>query len=422
MIHNAWLARATIALAFGATIVGCSDTKELVRPEQPIDPIFTSYVALGNSITAGVQSGGINSTTQSQSYTVLLAQKMGTPFRVPYLRLPGCPPPIDNILTGHRVGDGTGETCALRADVDGQAIINNVAVPNAISSDPTDPLGQGANNALSTIILGGRTQVQRALEARPTFASVWIGNNDVLTAAVAGILTPVPGVSPGVTDVETFTQNYNELVQQLVPSGSAESGRFAPGAPSAGVLVGVVNVTAIPLFMPAVAILNPQVKAAAEAFVGKPLTVDASCTPTTQSLIDFRLLPEIRAGTQPDTIACAPIPNHPGLLGNIFVLDAGEIATIVQTVSAYNAVIESAAQALGWAYVDPNPALAQLRESGAVPVVPNLADPSAPFGEYFSLDGVHPSAKLQGVIADVIAGAINDKYGTNLPTSASQAQ
>jgi hypothetical protein len=85
MIRKQWLARGAIALALGATAAGCSDTKELVRPTPPLDPIFTSYVSLGNSITAGLQSGGINSTTQSESYAVLLAQKMGTPFSVPYL-------------------------------------------------------------------------------------------------------------------------------------------------------------------------------------------------------------------------------------------------------------------------------------------------------------------------------------------------
>ena len=408
------LARAAATLAMGVAIAGCSDTKELVRPTPPLDPIFARYVALGNSITAGMQSGGINDSTQMQSYAVLLAAKMGTPFSIPLLSLPGCPPPIDDIVTGHRVGGGTGTTCLLRADVDGQAVINNVAVPNATVSDPTDPLGQGANNALSMLILGGRTQAQRASDARPTFASVWIGNNDVLTAAVAGILTPLPGVSPGLTDVETFTTKYGDMLHQLAPAGSAESGRFAPGAPQGGVLIGVVNVTNIPLFIPAVAILNPQVKAAAEQFIGKTLTVDASCTPTTQSLLDFRLLTEIKAGTQPDTIACAPIANHPRLLGDIFVLDPAEIVTITERVAAYNAAIQQAAEGLGWAYVDPNPALLELRGTGGIPLVPDLTNPAAPFGAYFSLDGVHPSAAGQQLLADLIALGINEKYGTAL--------
>lgn len=407
MIRKAWLAHAAIALALSAAIAGCSDTKDLVRPEQPIDPMFTSYVALGNSITAGFQAGGINATTQSESYAAVLASGMKTPFSIPSLRDPGCPPPIDNIITGHRLGDGTAETCALRSAPQGKAVINNVAVPGTFASDPTDPLAAGASNALTTFILGGKTQVQRALDASPTFVSVWIGNNDVLPAALSGILGPLPGVSPGVTDVQAFADSYNTMLDALTAKGTVEG----------GVLIGVVNVAASPIFIPAVAILNPQVKGAAQAYVGRPLTVDASCTPSTQSLIDFRLLSEIRAGTQPDTIACSPIPNHPRLLGNVFVLDAGELATLAQAVAGYNAAIEARANELGWAYFDPNPPLAELRQSGGVPVVPDLGNPSSAFGTYFSLDGVHPSGAGQALLAQLIAAAINEKYGTSLPTT-----
>jgi lysophospholipase L1-like esterase len=412
MFRNAWLARTAITLAISGVIAGCSDTKDLVRPYQPIDPMFTSYVALGNSITAGFQAGGISATTQSQSYAVALASGMKTPFSIPSLRDPGCPPPIDNIITGHRVGDGTAGTCALRSAPQGQAVINNVAVPGAFASDPTDPLAAGANNALSTFILGGKTQVQRALDANPTFVSVWIGNNDVLPAALSGILAPVPEVSPGLTDVQAFSDSYNAMLDALTAKGTIKG----------GVLIGVVNAAAAPIFIPGAAILNPQVKGAAEAYVGRPLTVDGSCTPTTQSLIDFRLLSEIRAGTQPDTIACSPIANHPRLLGNVFVLDAGELATLTQVVNGYNAAIEARANELGWAYFDPNPALAQLRASGDIPLVPNLGEPTNAFGTYISLDGVHPAGAGQPLLADLIAAAINDTYGTSLPTSASQAQ
>src|SRR3712207_8913200 len=52
------------------------------------------YVAIGNSITAGYQSDGINDSTQARSYAVLLAQAAGTTFRVPALNRPGCQPPI----------------------------------------------------------------------------------------------------------------------------------------------------------------------------------------------------------------------------------------------------------------------------------------------------------------------------------------
>lgn len=410
MIRNAWLARAAIATAIGVAVAGCSDTKDLVRPAPPVDPLFTSYVALGNSITAGYQAGGINATTQSQSYAAVLAAAMKTPFTFPALRDPGCPPPIANLLTGERVDGASPEFCGLRLTLDGKAIINNVAVPGAFASDPNDPLAARADNALSTFILGGKSQVQRALDANPTFVSIWIGNNDVLPAALSGILGPLPGVSPGVTDVDAFVESYDQMLDALTSKGTIQG----------GVLIGVVNVAAAPIFIPAVAILNPQVKGAAEAFVGRPLTVDASCTPSTQSLIDFRLLAEIRAGTQPDTIACSPIPNHPGLLGNVFVLDAGELATLTQVVNGYNAAIEARANELGWAYFDPNPALMELRTSGAIPTIPDLANPTNAFGPYISLDGVHPAAAAHALLAGLIAGAINETYGTLLPTAGAQ--
>ncbi len=58
-------------------------------------------------------------------------------------------------------------------------------MPGANSFDPTGLAG-GGYSPLTTFILGGRTQVQKAVEVDPTFATVWIGNNDVLGFALAG--------------------------------------------------------------------------------------------------------------------------------------------------------------------------------------------------------------------------------------------
>src|SRR5689334_16982535 len=73
---------------------------QLNRPflNTPIDPLFERYVSIGNSITAGFQSGGILDSTQQQSYAVLLAHAMHSPFFVPSLRFPGCPNPIDSVF------------------------------------------------------------------------------------------------------------------------------------------------------------------------------------------------------------------------------------------------------------------------------------------------------------------------------------
>ena len=193
------------AAAIGAVlaVVACESNRDLLGPNPPSGgEIFRSYVAIGNSITAGFQSNGINDSTQRQSYALLLARSMGTRYAYPALAMPGCTPPIANTQTGALVGGAAAGSCAARIPASVTEVLNNVAVPGARVADPTSP-STGSSNALTTFILGGKSQVQKALDADPTFASVWIGNNDVLAAGLSGIL--VGGVVPGLTGI-TITQ------------------------------------------------------------------------------------------------------------------------------------------------------------------------------------------------------------------------
>src|SRR5438445_13580236 len=106
------------ALGILLAVAACHQD-ELFRPypNGPLDPMFTRYVSMGNSITAGYQSDGINDSTQLQSYAVLLSRQMATPFFVPLMNKPGCAPPIDTVFRAsgvpHRLGGGTSTTCAL---------------------------------------------------------------------------------------------------------------------------------------------------------------------------------------------------------------------------------------------------------------------------------------------------------------------
>ena len=94
--------RLSLAALVGVMVAaaGCND--ETVMPPQVPGytggAMFARYVAFGNSITAGIQSGGLSDSLQLLAYPVLLAQAMGTPFNYPKLNNPGCPPPITVIL------------------------------------------------------------------------------------------------------------------------------------------------------------------------------------------------------------------------------------------------------------------------------------------------------------------------------------
>ena len=410
MSNRIWVRGAALlsVVAAGA----CTDHSAKVLGPRPSDAnsIFQSYVALGNSITAGYQSAGISDSTQQRSYAVRLGRDiMGTRFAYASLANPGCPPPLNNFNTQTRVTPtgfpaSTSSSCYLRSGT--AAILNNVAVPGATTFDPDAPSSTltPSANLLTQLILGGENQVQRAREANPTFATVWIGNNDVLAAAVSGMLTAAPGISPGVTPQATFQTNYDKIITDLTA-----------GNPNLkGVLIGVVNVVNAPILFSGRVLQNAAFLGALSQAAGKPVTADpTTCTATTNSLISFQIVAAIRAGTHPSTIFCEKTPQPP--VGDVFVLDSQELATLTTFIGNVNTYISGKAQAIGFGYLDPNRALDSLKTAGQITATgPNFTAPTAPFGKWISLDGVHPSTCAHILIADYLVDAINAKYATTL--------
>lgn len=413
MMRYRSLFRAAPVLAAAAVIGACADNgpTDVVAGLKPVDPLFASYVALGNSITAGYQSGGIVDSTQRQSYAALLAAAMKTRYAYASLVAPGCPPPIANFQTQVRLGGATSTstTCLLRNPNSVATALNNVAVPGALSMDPTAPTSANSNT-LTTFILGGKTQVQKAADANPTFVSAWVGNNDALAAGVQGVIDSVAAKAYGLpgrlTPDSVFRKNYSAMVTGL---------KAIPTVRGA-VLIGVIQVGAAPVLFPAQALFNPAFKAGFDQFVGTPTTILPSCTPTTTALISFQIVSAIRAKQHPALIGCAKNSVPGTAVGDIFVLDATEQTALAAAVTNYNSYIKSQADANGWAYYDPNTTLIALKNpvGGCINVVPNLASATQPFGSCISLDGIHPAAAAHARIAADLTAVINAKYGTKI--------
>src|SRR3979409_382367 len=155
MTHRRTFVAGALSLALLAAACQQDGLFSPLPPQYAGGAMFQRYVSMGNSITAGFQSGGINDSTQSQSYAVLLARAMHTPFFSPLMNKPGCPPPYTNVFTGARFGGGTPTTCALRKT---QAVtppfISNTAVPGALVNDVYTN-GAGAHaNSLTQFFLG----------------------------------------------------------------------------------------------------------------------------------------------------------------------------------------------------------------------------------------------------------------------------
>jgi lysophospholipase L1-like esterase len=409
--------------ARAAALGACAEDAELRLTTPPAAaPFMQRYVAIGNSITAGYQSDGINDSTQARSYAALLAAAAGVPFRAPWLRKPGCQPPIVDFVAQRRLAPPAGERasplpqqCYGLADTAFAAAINNVAVPGANSYDPTGQQGTAVSStALTGLLLGGRTQVERALDLDPTFATVWIGNNDVLSFALAGDTATRAAngnVLTRVTDSATFVVNYNSLVTQLRSRNDSLR----------GVLIGVVDVTNVPLLVP-ISVFNPNgggagfaayqpaANAAVRQIFGRPIQFAPNCAGS-QAAVAFPALRTIAAGANAAlpagaafTFVCAGAQATGG------VLDDAERAVFARRVAGWNAYIAAKADSIGFAYVDPNPLLAQPRATGQIPPFPNLTVPTRPFGPLISNDGVHPGSPAHTLVARALVDAINAKY------------
>lgn len=423
------LAVAALAtLALGACV---GDADVLTTPQNPANggALFQRYVSLGNSITAGYQSGGILASTQANSYANLLAQRAGGPFDQPLFAGPGCPIPFTAPLTP--APQNPTAPC-VRVDVGGPT--SNVAVPGARIADlfltPNDPTN--AFHRLYGLITGGKSEVQAMLDQHPTFVSGWIGNNDALAAAVSGILGPVTaGADSNLTRLSAFSASADQLKNAFQASGA-----------QGGVIIGVVFAdSAAPILQPGAYFF--LARDAAGNFNGKP--VNANCSPVdalgqpnplAANLVSFQIV----------SSAVPQIDCSGTLAGGAYVLDANERAVLDARIAAYNAKLKSVADALGWLYVNPmdilRPFLTTPGSNGrfdnvrkcqllrtattaaqfqaavlnSCPVTGPTAAPNF-FGSLISFDGVHPSSAAHLTIAKALAAAINTKYGTSIPTT-----
>jgi lysophospholipase L1-like esterase len=408
---------AILALGLIGLTAGCFSNEKLNSPSTPTSgALFSRMVFMGNSITAGFQSAGINDSTQRQAYGYLIAQAAGAPYYYASLLGRGCPAPFDNNSTQHRVGGGGPADCDLRSPAT-LPWLSNVAVPGARVVETFDNFATpvSSSNALTTFILGGRTQTQAMRAADPTLVTVWIGANDVL-----GSLTNSgnPGTPLAVTPTGVFDTQYDSLATQLDSTGAKV------------VLIGVPDVTNIPYAsFGATYWCLKNAPACGPAFgASSPFpptfAVTLSCAPSAavpaeagdSVMVPWTVgVPLIGAAAlgASDTLDCS---------NDSKVVTPSEFANLKAAVAAYNVKISATATAHGWAYFDPNPTLAALKaDPTKVAPFPSLpgttGNPTSNvlFGSMFTLDGVHPSAAAHKLIADSLVSIINANFGTSVP-------
>jgi len=460
------------------------------------DADFSKFVSVGNSLTAGYADGTVYLEGQKYSYPNILAEKFshvgGGIFTQPLVNdniggliLNGTQiPSFDTrlVLTGNPlapdnlVGTPTTEVSNILTGP-----FNNVSAPGAksfhllsdsygnISGVPTataNPYFVRMASSPSATMLGD------AVAQNPTFFSLWIGNNDILSFATSGGIgvdqlgnsTNLSLYGPNdITDPTLFHGTYDALLNGLTANGAK------------GIVMNLPSVTSIPFFT--YVDHNPvPLDAATAGFLNSASAYGAynagiqgafaylvANTPLTQGMADAEIakrtivfsesannalvimdesltdltginpnLISMRQATAADlillttgpligTLAVAGDPTTTiGVavpLNDSQVLTENEVSMVVNAQTAYNNSISTLAAANDDVIlVDVKTAMEQLANGGLSSNGVTITDDYATGGG-FSLDGVHPTARGYAFIANIILERINTEFNATIPVT-----
>lgn len=267
----------SFALSVILTTVSCKtdfdqDVNSIVVTQG--DANFSKYVALGNSLTSGYRDGALYSDGQLESYPSMLAAQMqlagGGAFKQPmmpnnvggFTNLPGFAGKLTLQVVNGKLSPMPSAPAAALDNVATAGPYQNLGVPGAKSfhlglagyGNPAGLATGMANPYFVRFATSGITSVVAdAVAQQPTFFSLWIGNNDVLSYATSGGTNVVGGVVVPATD-QTGNPNpasykSNDITDPTVVVGSITNYVNALTAGGAkGVLANIPNVTSIPFF------------------------------------------------------------------------------------------------------------------------------------------------------------------------------
>lgn len=415
------LAGLTALIILTVVFSSCGDFKKssVVTPPSNGSLSFTSFVSIGNSLTAGYQNGALYESAQIYSFPALIAKQVGvsSSFEQPLVADPG----IGKRMYLTNLATGASTTYLVQGQPLNSALpkpYNNLGVPGAVLGDllyTTDFVAQanpaGRANPFFEVVLRtnalGNNMVEQALVLQPSFMTVWIGANDVLGYATTGGTSGIGGPGTGPTDVAKFTQLYVQMMDSLMI-----------GAPKAKFAVAnIPNVTSIPFFTTVTPfIVGPD---------GKPIVVSGRHLPLFVQRHDVDGNPYVGpADTLNDLILLTAVDSLEALAGTSlshplidpFVLDSFEVAKVETAIHGYNNAIQTVAtdSSKRVVLVDAYAALSNFAAYGYVAQGVALTKDYIT-GGFFGLDGVHPTSQGYAYIANVFIQAINSHFGSNVP-------
>lgn len=396
-LHDRSMLRLTTLAAITLALTACSSnapsgTATATAAQAANAGNFTTTYFLGDSLTAGYQSGSLIDTSQVNGWAPLVAAQAKFAITLPLIAPPGAPNQLTLVhLAGPVIGQLTGTTSG-RDNFAAQP--TDVAVPGATLNDVLNTLpllnAAAGQQQLNQLVLGypgfgfgvARSQAQQAAAAHATTIFLWIGNNDALVADFTGMPSSM-------TPIATFTTQYQQLISYLQTNTTAHL-----------VICNIPDVTAIPYLQPAAAVL-----AQASAATGVPVA-------------NLSAVLGISAGDYVNQTGLADIPlilggTMKGPLPDAAVLSAAEVVTAKANVAAFNQVIAASATSANATLVDINGFFTTLGTNGAS--FNGYAGSTSFLGGFFSLDGVHPSNTGYALVANKFIDTMNAAFKTTIP-------
>jgi hypothetical protein len=414
-----------LALGLAAVVLtGCGTSDDMPTAPRYAAPAdlagLQEYAAIGNSLTAGYQSGAWgNPEHVAASFPNLIARQLGIAgFKQVGMTGTGLGfvsgSPVGNMVVNMGAsGPALSYTAADAANVaammagapadfdfsaprnfgiPGITLMHSAGAPLSVYATG-NPYAAFYTNAASA----AKTQLQLAAEAGAGFITCWLGNNDVL-----GFVTS--GGTGAITPQATFQASLNGVAALL-------------GSTPYLAVMNIPSVTDIPF----VTYANTVIIATLDR-LNHPhavyAVVDGATTvlPIDPGTGNYVLLPAASAMAADPTLGA--LPTNP--LPDAYVLDAAELAAAQAAVESFNGMLAAMVDGLNAANRDHHAILVDMNAFFSEVVDNGYSYAGETFttrfvtGGIFSLDGVHPTSLGYAIVANHILEAMGEHWELDL--------
>jgi lysophospholipase L1-like esterase len=393
---------------------------------------FHKYVALGDSLTAGVEGVCLVERHQNRSYPKLVADQLGiSDFQQPLLseralRDASTPACLGAVVAGGAITVGAVSQTGSPKNLTLPRPYDNLGIPGANAADLVDlkvssPSGNTANLSASVILRnfpGGpfenRSAVDEANLLSPDLVTLWAGPGDILGAELSAVA--IEGVT--LTPVAVFEIKYTQLMAAIRGTGRTIVALNIPeevNTPFTQTIPRVIvnPTTRQPVLVngQTVPLLGPRTTATCST-APCPVPEGTLVTLGASSLLAQGIgIPSSLGGTG------LPLPDGsfspPSTLNQGVLLYPDEVALMRQRTADLNAKIASIAAANGATVMDTHALYEDLfahgYDMGGGIVVTN----AFLTGGVFSADGFHPSNIGYAIVATEILKHLNSVKGTD---------